>query len=45
MATPGEPVALDELKIIVLMVHWGTGIEPDALVLDELCDDATVARH
>ncbi len=39
MATPGEPLALDELKIIVLMVHWSTGVEPDALVLDELCDD------
>jgi Smg protein len=25
------------------MVHWSTGIEPDALVLDELCDD-TVHR-
>jgi len=40
MAAPGDPVALEELKIIVLMVHWSTGIEPDALVLDELCDDA-----
>jgi len=39
MAAPGDPVALEELKIIVLMVHWSTGIEPDALVLDELCDD------
>ena len=39
MATPGEPLSLDELKIIILMVHWSTGIEPDALVLDELCDD------
>ncbi|WP_219215240.1 DUF494 family protein [Variovorax boronicumulans] len=38
MATSGQPVALEELKIIVLMVHWSTGIEPDALVLDELCD-------
>ncbi len=38
MAAPGDPVALAELKIIVLMVHWSTGIEPDALVLDELCD-------
>ncbi|RIX76549.1 DUF494 family protein [Acidovorax cavernicola] len=38
MAAPGDPVALDELKIIVLMVHWRTGIEPDALVLDELCE-------
>jgi Smg protein len=39
MAAPGAPVSLEELKIIVLMVHWSTGIEPDALVLDELCDD------
>jgi Smg protein len=39
MATPGDPPELDELKIIVLMVHWSTGVEPDALVLDELCDD------
>jgi len=39
MAAPDAPVALDELKIIVLMVYWSTGIEPDALVLDELCDD------
>jgi Smg protein len=30
---------LDDLKIIVLMVYWSAGIEPDALVLDELCDD------
>ncbi len=41
MATPGDPLALDELKIIVLMVHWSTGLEPDALVLDELCDDTS----
>ena len=41
MAAPGDPVALEELKIIVLMVHWSTGIEPDALVLDELCDDVS----
>lgn len=39
MAAPGDPVELDDLKIIVLMVYWSTGIEPDALVLDELCDD------
>jgi Smg protein len=39
MAAPGDPVALDQLKIIVLMVHWSSGIEPDALMLDELCDD------
>ncbi|HYW56986.1 MAG TPA: DUF494 domain-containing protein [Polaromonas sp.] len=40
MAAPGEPLALDDLKIIVLMVYWSFGEEPDALVLDELCDDA-----
>lgn len=40
MVSPGEPLALDDLKIIVLMVYWSFGHEPDALVLDELCDDA-----
>lgn len=43
MAAPGGPVPLDDLKIIVLMVYWSMGREPDALVLDELCDD-TVGR-
>ena len=41
MAAPGEPLLLDDLKIIVLMVYWSFGEEPDALVLDELCDDST----
>ena len=40
MAAPGDPDGLDDLKIIVLMVYWSFGEEPDALVLDELCDDA-----
>ena len=39
MAAPGDPVVLDALKIIVLMVYWRFGHEPDALILDELCDD------
>ena len=39
MAAPGDPVSLDALKIIVLMVYWRFSIEPDALILDELCDD------
>ena len=39
MAAPGNPLELDDLKIIVLMVYWSFGQEPDALVLDELCDD------
>ena len=38
MAAPGDPVPLDDLKIIILMVYWSFGEEPDALVLDELCD-------
>jgi Smg protein len=38
MAAPGGPVPLDDLKIIVLMVYWSFDQEPDALVLDELCD-------
>jgi Smg protein len=33
-------LGLEDLKIIVLMVYWSFGEEPDALVLDELCDDA-----
>ena len=41
MATDESPVTLDDLKIIVLMVYWSFGQEPDALVLDELCDDAS----
>jgi Smg protein len=40
MAAPGNPVSLDDLKIIVLMVYWSIGQEPDALILDELCDPA-----
>ena len=40
MAAPGDPLALDDLKIIVLMVYWSVGEEPDALVLDELCEDS-----
>ena len=40
MAAPGDPVPLDALKIIVLMVYWRFGHEPEALILDELCGDA-----
>ena len=46
LATPGDPVSLDDLKIIVLMVYWSFGEEPDALLLDELCDNtATRVAH
>jgi Smg protein len=40
MAASGGPVSVDDLKIIVLMVYWSMGREPDALVLDELCEPA-----
>lgn len=39
MAATSQQVPLDDLKIIVLMVFWSLGQEPDALILDELCDD------
>ena len=37
-AGPG-PISVDDLKLIVLMVFWGLRRTPDALVLDELCDN------
>lgn len=39
-AIPGSPIDLEDLKIIVLMVFWSLGEEPDALILDELFVDA-----
>ncbi len=41
MASNADTLCLEDLKIIVLMVYWSIGEEPDALVLDELCDDAS----
>jgi Smg protein len=41
MAAAGAPVSLDDLKIIVLMVYWRLGQEPDTLLQDELCSDHT----
>jgi Smg protein len=38
-AIPGEPLNLEDLKIIVLMVFWSLGEEPDALILEELFDE------
>ena len=32
----GSSLDLDDLKVIVLMVFWSLGEEPDALILDEL---------
>jgi Smg protein len=45
MAVPGRPVSLDDLKIIVLMVYWSAGVEPDSLILDELCDTEKRVAH
>jgi Smg protein len=39
MAVGGGPIDLEDLKIIVLMVFWSLGEEPDALILDELFVD------
>jgi Smg protein len=39
-AINGGPLDLEDLKIIVLMVFWSLGEEPDALILDELFVDA-----
>ena len=36
MAVPGDPIDLEDLKVIVLMLFWSLGKEPDALILDEL---------
>ena len=41
MASGADTLSLEDLKIIILMVYWSFGEEPDALVLDELCDDAS----
>ena len=35
-AAGSGPLDLDDLKVIVLMVFWSLGEEPDALILDEL---------
>lgn len=39
LATDETPVSLESLRVIVLMVFWSQGEEPDALVLEELLED------
>ena len=39
LATDQRPVSLESLKVIVLMVFWSQGEEPDALILEELLED------
>lgn len=44
LAASEMPISLDKLKVIVLMVLWSQGEEPDGLIFDELFldeDDAT----
>ena len=45
MATGQTPIALEDLKVIVLMVFWSQGEEPDALILDELFVDPQDRLH
>ena len=40
MASGHAPIDVEDLKIMVLMVFWSLGEEPDALILDELFVDA-----
>jgi Smg protein len=39
LAASESQVSLDKLKVIVLMVLWSQGKEPDALIFDELLSD------
>lgn len=36
LATGESPISLEKLKVIVLMVLWSQGKEPDGLIFDEL---------
>ena len=39
LAASDEAISLDKLKVIVLMVLWSQGKEPDSLMFDELFAD------
>jgi len=39
LAVGEAPVSLDKLKVIVLLVLWSQGKEPDGLMFDELFVD------
>ena len=41
LAAPAGPISVADLKLLVLMVFWSLAREPDALILDELCDNPT----
>jgi Smg protein len=40
LAAPGGPMAVDDFKLLVLMLFWNQGLEPDTLMLDELTDSS-----
>jgi Smg protein len=40
LAAPGNPISLEDLKLIVLMLYWSLGEEPDTLLSDELCGNS-----
>ena len=46
LAVDESPVTLSKLKIIVLMLMWSQGKEPDALMFDDLfgADDEQAPR-
>lgn len=37
-AAPLEAIALPDFKVVLLLVHWALGDEPDALIYDEPSD-------
>ena len=39
LAAGESPISLEKLKVIVLMVLWSQGKEPDGLIFDELFVD------
>ena len=47
LAASDSQISLDKLKVIVLMVLWSQGKEPDGLMFDELFldDDETLTRQ
>ncbi|MGV8893405.1 MAG: DUF494 family protein [Burkholderiaceae bacterium] len=46
LAVNESPMPLDKLKVIVLMMLWSQGQEPDALIFDELFgDDSQPQKH
>ncbi|WP_025918137.1 DUF494 family protein [Herminiimonas sp. CN] len=45
LALGESPLPLDKLKVIVLLVLWSQGKEPDALIFDELFEDDAQPRQ